>query len=381
MEIPPEAAGDALTGAVVAATVEGDAGPGKTVTHGKCQNCGAELRGAYCAACGQPAHIHRSLASLGHDILHGVFHFEGKFWQTLPELLFHPGRLTRRYIDGERAKFVSPMALYLFSVFLMFAVVPMIVGHDEEPAVPIKPGQLPSFTNWKMPIATALDESNRDLEKLKKERDEKAAGMTPDELVKFNLRIANAEKDQAALDALSRGDWKALSEMDKKEPRVQAKPAGNSNRVNLGWPWLDNLLSDRLQKANTDPALLAYKLKVSGYKYSWALIPISVPFLWLLFFWKRNVHLYDHAIFATYSISFVMLLVILLSLASMLGAGAWLWWFSFLLLVPFHMYKQLRGTYGIGRFSAVVRLHLMLFSIVFILVAFVMLLLVMGLLS
>jgi hypothetical protein len=59
---------------------------------------------------------------LGHDILHGVFHFEGKMWRTLPELFFHPGRLTRRYIDGERAKFVSPMALYLFTVFLMFAV-------------------------------------------------------------------------------------------------------------------------------------------------------------------------------------------------------------------------------------------------------------------
>jgi hypothetical protein len=54
------------------------------------------LAGAYCAACGQPAHIHRALVSLGHDILHGVFHCDGKFWRSLPELALHPGRLTRR---------------------------------------------------------------------------------------------------------------------------------------------------------------------------------------------------------------------------------------------------------------------------------------------
>ena len=54
--------------------------------------------------------------------LHGVLHFEGKIWRTLPLLAWKPGELTRRYIDGERARFVSPIALFLFSVFLMFAV-------------------------------------------------------------------------------------------------------------------------------------------------------------------------------------------------------------------------------------------------------------------
>ena len=93
-----------------------------------CLNCGTPLSGAYCAHCGQAAHVHRSLHSLGHDILHGVFHFEGKFWSTLPQLFFFPGRLTRRYIDGERAKFVSPMALFLFTVFSMFAVFSVTTG-------------------------------------------------------------------------------------------------------------------------------------------------------------------------------------------------------------------------------------------------------------
>ena len=51
-----------------------------------------------------------------------MLHFEGKFWRTLPLLAWCPGDLTRRYIAGERARFISPVALYLFCVFLMFAV-------------------------------------------------------------------------------------------------------------------------------------------------------------------------------------------------------------------------------------------------------------------
>ena len=36
--------------------------------------------------------------------LHGVLHFEGKIWHTLPLLAWRPGELTRRYIDGQRAQ-------------------------------------------------------------------------------------------------------------------------------------------------------------------------------------------------------------------------------------------------------------------------------------
>ena len=36
---------------------------------------------------------------------------KGKIWRTLPMLAWRPGELTRRYIEGERARFVSPMAL------------------------------------------------------------------------------------------------------------------------------------------------------------------------------------------------------------------------------------------------------------------------------
>ncbi len=114
-------AADILTGAAIARAVEPDAGEGRGAS-GNCQNCGTVLVGAHCHVCGQKAKVHRTLRAFGHDILHSVLHFDGKIWRTLPMLFWNPGVLTRRYVHGERAKFVSPLALFLFTVFLTFAV-------------------------------------------------------------------------------------------------------------------------------------------------------------------------------------------------------------------------------------------------------------------
>lgn len=124
-----------MTGAVIGRAVEPAHGSGDHSAHGACANCGTTLTGPYCHSCGQMAHLHRTLGGIGHEILHGVFHFEGKIWRTLPLLAFKPGQLTRRYIHGERARFVSPMALFLFSVFLMFAIVSAIAGEMHAPEV------------------------------------------------------------------------------------------------------------------------------------------------------------------------------------------------------------------------------------------------------
>src|SRR5690606_15869664 len=108
-----EAAADVLTGAVAASTVEPEAGTARTEREGRagsCLNCGATLTGHYCASCGQSAHIHRSLRSLGHDVLHSVLHFARKFWRTIPwralscgtaHAPVHPGRAREVHLaDG-----------------------------------------------------------------------------------------------------------------------------------------------------------------------------------------------------------------------------------------------------------------------------------------
>jgi hypothetical protein len=142
-----------------------------------------------------------------------------------------------------------------------------------------------------------------------------------------------------------------------------------------------NRLEAALDQASDNPALLAYKLKTAGYKYSWALVPLSVPFMWLLFFWRRDIHLYDHAIFVSYSISFMMLFVVLLSVTAGLGMSGAIWGLALVIVPPLHLYKQLRYAYGLSRLGTWVRLFLLSIMIFIVLLLFSILLAVLGAVS
>jgi hypothetical protein len=131
-------------------------------------------------------------------------------------------------------------------------------------------------------------------------------------------------------------------------------------KVDLGIQPLNDLVRHGLE----NPQLMLYKIQSSAYKFSWALIPISVPFVWLLFFWRRDLHLFDHAVFVTYSIAFMTLLMTACVLAIQMPALEAIGAFALVLYPPVHIYRQLRGAYALGRVGAVLRsLLLVSFSV------------------
>ena len=316
-----EAIGDAITGGVLGRAVEPKAGEAaEGHTHEKqCLNCGAALTGPYCHQCGQHAHVHKTLAAFFHDLAHGVFHLEGKLWHTIPMLAWRPGELTRRYIDGQRARFVSPIALFLFCVFFMFAVVGMTTSTSRATA------------KAHAGVAKALSKDQQKLGILQKER---ATATGP---------VAAALDEQ-------------INDLQAEESALQAVKDGKAN-VNLNF--VGHFLGHfggRFNDAAKNPELLFYKLKTNAYKFSWALIPISVPFVWLLFPFSRRFKLYDHTVFVTYSLCFMMLLLAASSVVGLVSdsiAGV-----AFF-VPPFHMYRQLRGTYGLGKGGAIWRASLL----------------------
>ena len=316
-----EAIGDAVTGGVVGRAVEpraGEATAGHTAER-NCLNCGCTLAGDYCHCCGQQAHVHRTLGAFWHDLLHGVLHFEGKIWRTLPLLVRKPGELTRRYIDGERAKFVSPIALFLFCVFLTFAVMGLTGALDKAPG-----GATPEE------VAGEMAEAQATIRGLEARRAAALKANRPTTEIDEELRDARAELE--AVRTVGGG----IVKLDN----------GTEAESLPGWArgWIG--------RAAKNPELLFYKLKTNAYKFSWALIPISVPFVWLLFPFSRRFRLYDHTVFVTYSLCFMMLLLLVGTTVGLVlpGLGAMAWF-----LPPFHMYRQLRATYGVGRFGALWR--------------------------
>jgi hypothetical protein len=94
-----------------------------------CLNCGTELKGPFCYYCGQPdKNLMRFFPALLRDLLEDVLDLDSRFMRTLKPLLFHPGKLTRDYLDGRRSRYVAPMRLYIFSSMLFFILAGTLAG-------------------------------------------------------------------------------------------------------------------------------------------------------------------------------------------------------------------------------------------------------------
>lgn len=131
-------------------------------------------------------------------------------------------------------------------------------------------------------------------------------------------------------------------------------------KVDTGSAFLDKKIKHKLE----NPELAFYKIQNAAYKFAFLLVPISLPLVWLLFFWKRGLTLFDHTVYILYSLSYVSLLFIVMSLLS-----GWDAVFEFampllILSIPVHAYFQMKGGYSLGWFSALWRTPvLMLFAL------------------
>lgn len=366
-----EGIGAAVTAGLAARAVEPQHGGERAAASAlRCLNCGTSLVGSHCHHCGQRADVHRSFGAIGHDLVHAIFHFEGKIWNTLPLLAWRPGDLTRRYIHGERARFISPLALFLFAVFLTYAVLAMVGGGGG-----VGEG-----------IAKAAAEQTRS--NALKESFEEEVDRVDARLAAKDLPAAERQQlmDERATLQKSAGYLRVArrltpAELDKGPPvlddPVDQVMTGadflSQTKVDTGVSFID----EGLQKAIANPALMFYKLQANAYKFAWALIPLSLPFLWLLFPFSRRFHTYDHFVFVTYSISFMLLLFVVVRLFNLSVFGDVATAFA-MLYVPFHMYRQLRGAYRSSRFGAFVRTNLLLLFSLFSIMMFMFLLLALG---
>ena len=397
-----EAAGALATAGAVAGAIEpGDPGkPGE----GGCLNCGAELGGGrYCSNCGQSARPHRTLGGLVSEFLASLYNFDTKAWRTLPLLLFRPGTLTRQYVYGKRARFISPLTAFLLSIFLMFFAFSTV--------------QIPQNTRDASTIAaTAQDlaEARQELTQARAEVERARVNPDPDQpdglevrLCEGEVRIAEGQvqrlerqlaQEQARAEAAAErraaanesgetpaaNDAQAPAAADNAPAPEEAADDGVSVGVSVnGEPvsedstWQEELreavdrgdvdlnmghpaLNARALETLRNPDLALSRIQEAASKFSFLLAPMSLPFIALLFLWKRGVTLYDHMAYALYALAFAALLfssvVLIGKLPLVSWAAGWL-----LLSLPVHMYFHLGGAYALGWFSALWRTIFMLF--------------------
>ena len=110
----------------------------KDVNH--CLNCGAAIAGAFCGACGQrsvPADP--TVAEIAGDAWQELSGYDGRIAETFRNLL-RPGRLTIDYVQGRRARYLSPIRLYLIVSVIYFVVSAAVPPTQRRPGEITGPG-------------------------------------------------------------------------------------------------------------------------------------------------------------------------------------------------------------------------------------------------
>lgn len=433
-----EAAGAMATAGLAAGAIDGSEATKEG--HGPCLNCGAETSGRYCSNCGQATHSNRSLWHVIEELLHNLFHFDTKAWRTLPMVVFRPGTLTRNFVYGKRARYISPLATFLLSVFFMFFVFSLI---------PL-PAQMQLDPSPRVEAQADLTEARGDLAEaeaeLARERQEatdEPAGHVGVQVAEQAVRLAHEEvaRREAALlraeererrergqDTVVVGETTtdagtattAVTTSTTTAPQQQTStPPTTTTSADAASPQtpqtpqpptaetpnpytegsLDYSLFElsrgdfsvngqkqgiwveRIRAKLANPPLLRNQLTEVTYKYSFLLVPISLPFIAFLFLFKKKITLYDHVVYALYALSFASLLFVLVISA---GRVPWLQWVPGIAIgigLPVHTYFHLKGAYALGWWSALWRTLFMLTFALISLIIFLMIILVVGFLG
>ena len=416
-----EAAGALATaGAVVGAIEPGDPGkPGE----GACLNCGTQLAGGrYCSNCGQSARPHRTLGGLVGEFLASLWNFDTKAWRTLPMLLVRPGTLTRQYVYGKRARYISPLAAFLLSIFLMFFAFSTVQipqntrdASASRPPRKISPRRARSWRkrrrscSARAPIPIRNEPAGpggRARRRRRTHRRSAGAATRTSACAQEQARAAaqgrrsedtserrRSRRTRAQAAAAADGAVPAPEEAPEDRPNVgvsvngepvpedstwQEELAAAVDRgdvdVNLGHPALNARALETLR----NPDLALTRIQEAASKFSFLLAPMSLPFIALLFLWKRGVTLYDHMAYALYALAFAALLVLQRRAHRqdpfVSWAAGWL-----LLSLPVHMYFHLGGAYALGWFSALWRTIFMLFFSLIVACIFFTMVIILGL--
>lgn len=265
-----------------------------------CANCGTALMGPWCHACGQLGEdFHRSVWKLVVEVFEGLLHFDSRVWRTVPDLMLHPGRLTRRYLEGHRAPQIPPLRLFLVVLLLLF-----FAG---------------SLGGSNIVTTTTTDDHG----KLVGKHNRGLKDLTPKERAEVQAEIAKAKVYTAG---------------------------SQPNAAVTAW------LRDRAGKAVSDPERFTLLMEQWSERFAFLMLPIAAALLSLLFVFQRRFFIFDHTIFALHSLSATGLVLSLsFLLRPVIGELANLLW----LALPAHLFRHMRGVYGTSVFGTLVRMALL----------------------
>ncbi|WP_303317731.1 DUF3667 domain-containing protein [Flavivirga abyssicola] len=98
-----------------------------------CKNCENQFDETFkfCPHCGQQTKEDLTVGVLFYNTISNYFSFDARFFKSFLPLLFKPGYLAKKFIEGKRLMYLHPAQLYLFVSVVFFFLLSTVVVRDQ----------------------------------------------------------------------------------------------------------------------------------------------------------------------------------------------------------------------------------------------------------
>jgi hypothetical protein len=313
-----------------------------------CANCGAELSGEYCAACGQrhEPHIH-TVAHFAGEAFESISHADSRLWRTLWLLFARPGFLTKEFFAGRRAAYLPPFRLYLVLSVLFFLVTGLPSG---------EPSDLISVSRQARAAATPLAEQRAREQLREAAAAVQAAGGDASEL----MQAAESEGLVFEVDGITQF----------------CNPFAGPDRGGEGRGTRDNIrrFCSKIQDDQTElGAAVVHNLPRAMFLF----LPLLAMMMKALY-WRPKRYYVEHLLFLVHNHAFVFFTfsavgLLALALEPLIGENVgWFYGAAFVYMV-WYIFRGMRNFYGQNRFLTFCKYVVLGFS--YVITSFVVLLL------
>ena len=314
-------------------------------TEKNCLNCGADVYGRYCHICGQENIVNKQgFFSLTKHFIYDIFHFDGKFFETLRKLLLYPGRVPKEYTAGRRASFLDPIRMYLFTSAVFFIFFFALASPDipkVQPTNYLSPGERAEIIN---DLLKEINSGNKDSLQLYQQIE-----LLRDSSKQVSKKDLSKEDNNVV--KLTKGNYDRVSEYDSAQLKLPSEKKDGWITRKLIRKGLE--INEKYQ-GNADEGVKSFTNTLIHY-FPYILF-ISLPFfagtLKLLYIRKKNFFYSDHAVFTLYHYVFGFIALLLIFLFDnlndiwKLGIFNWfigilvIWWILYLFLGMKWYYQQ-----------------------------------------
>ncbi|WP_340073897.1 DUF3667 domain-containing protein [Leptobacterium sp. I13] len=324
-----------------------------------CRNCEASFNStfSYCPYCGQKSDDELTIGVLFSNTISNYFSVDARFFRSFFPLLFRPGYLAKKFVEGKRLRYLHPAQYYLFVSVVFFFLFSIVISRQQQEFDKV-------IEKAFVPKQTIDSISKKDsvnllrAQEIVKNQKEKLKELD------VNIKEDDLKKLDSILESPNQG-IKTSFNMAKLDSLIAAGASKEEKLAALGLP----KESKGIGKFLAGQGLKLYEQKGGGIlKTFYDTIPISMFFLLPIFalllkiFYLRRGHFAHHIVFSFYFFTFLFIVFSIILLANFIVNIPD--WVDYLIVFStvFYLFLAMKHFYEQGYFITFIKLGLLSFT-------------------